>query len=132
MNPDISALMAAQQNTQPTAGAPASQGNPFMNLIQQAPSGGTGAPSAPQTSSQPSQQDSENPQEQSVPADMEEDQTQKGVNPGTSPYLLGAVQQLQKFIAESQDRDEIAIGRSIIQLLTRLIAQDQANQQNRL
>jgi len=55
-----------------------------------------------------------------------------GANPGGSKFLVGAIQQLQGYIAEETDRDEIAIGRSIIQLLTRLIAKDQDKQNQKL
>lgn len=55
----------------------------------------------------------------------EDDQLQKGAGAGSSKFLLGAAQQLQGYIAESTERDEIAIARSILQLLTKLIDRDQ-------
>lgn len=59
------------------------------------------------------------------PMDPKQDQFQRGSNPGGSKFLLGAVQQLQNYIAESTERDEIAIARSVVQLLTKLIAKEQ-------
>jgi hypothetical protein len=57
--------------------------------------------------------------------DPKKNQMLPGANPGGSKFLLGAIQQIQGYIAESTERDEIAIGRSIIQLLTRLVDKDQ-------
>lgn len=57
--------------------------------------------------------------------DPNKNQLLPGANPGNSKYLLGAIQQIQGFIANSTERDEIAIGRSLIQLLTRLVSKDQ-------
>lgn len=63
---------------------------------------------------------------------MEEDQTQKGVATGTSKYLIGAIGQLQQYIAQATDRDEIATARSIISLLSRLIDKDQQTEGTKL
>lgn len=63
---------------------------------------------------------------------MPQDQTQQGANPGTSKFLMQAMQALHGFIGESQDRQEIAIGRSIMQLLSRLIERDQQVQSQQL
>lgn len=57
------------------------------------------------------------------------DATQPGINPGTTKFLLSALQQLQQFIGAATDRDEIAVGRSIIMLLTKLINNDQTRQE---
>lgn len=51
---------------------------------------------------------------------------------GTTPQLTQALQAMQKFIAESQDPNEIAIGRQIIVLMTQLITRDQQKQVGQL
>jgi len=59
----------------------------------------------------------------------QEDVTQKGVNPGGSKFLIGALQQMNNFITESTDPREITIARNIISILNSLIKMDQAKQQ---
>jgi len=61
-----------------------------------------------------------------------EDQTQKGTLTGTSKFLVGAIQQLQGYLQASDDRDDIATGRSVITLLTRLIDKDQQSETSKL
>ena len=90
------------------------QQNPFMAMIkgmqqQRSPQGQS--PSQPQG----------NPQS----AMPEEDQFQKGVNPDNTKFLVSAIQQLENYVAQSTERDEIATARGIISLLSRLIANSQ-------
>ncbi len=51
---------------------------------------------------------------------------------GTTPALTSALQAMQKFLAESQDATEIALGRSIIALISKLIDADQQKQMGQL
>lgn len=106
--------------------------NPFTSLMAQGQSGAGQPQSAPQSP------DASQGGFQQVPQGMEQaammggvqnpdDQLQKGQGAGSSKFLLGAAQQLQGYISESQNRDEIAIARSILQLLTKLIDRDQEN-----
>lgn len=63
---------------------------------------------------------------------MPPDQTQPGTMTGNSKFLVQAINALQGYIQASGDRDEIATGRSIIALLSRLIEQDQTNEAAKL
>lgn len=109
-------------NDEQTAGllGPDFERNPFEGLFQQ-----NQAPQQPQDPQAQIQalQDQQDPKK---------NQLLPGANPGTSKFLLGAIQQLQGFIADSTERDEIAIGRSVIQLLTRLVAKDQQRQSEQI
>lgn len=146
MDPRIQALIRAQasqragvqEQPQPEQEIPEEGGefslgngefdqNPFAALLAQAQGGGQPQP----------QPGAEQGGFQQVPQGMEEaaamggvmapedDQLQKGGGAGASKFLLGAAQQLQGYISESTERDEIAIARSILQLLTKLIDRDQ-------
>jgi hypothetical protein len=72
--------------------------------------------------------DAESPAESTAPGEEVEDAGQKGVNPGGTKFVLGAIQQLNNFITDSTDRAEIATIRSVITLLTRLVQRDQERQ----
>lgn len=109
-------------------------GNPFESL-----GGGGGSPGQDQSAGQVSPQPQQQEQPQMTPEMMKavgmdptQDQTVRGSNPGGSKFLLGALQQLQGYIGESQDRDEIAIARSLMQLITKLIDRDQTSQSDKL
>lgn len=67
-----------------------------------------------------------------MPMVDQEDQTMKGQGVGATKFLLGAAQQLQGYIAESTERDEIMTARSILLLLTKLINRDQEVQTQKL
>jgi hypothetical protein len=109
--------------------------NPFAEILAQLKqqggqpqlptAGGADAATAPQGGQQlpPNMTIGPDGQPQEVP-----DATQPGVNPGTTKFLLGALQQLQQFIGAASDRDEIAVARSVIMLLTKLISSDQEKQ----
>ncbi len=99
--------------------------NPFEEIVNSAKSQG-------QPSAQPAQQ----PQPQGQPGGpmagkmmkTPPNQLDYGAVGGTTPALTGALQSMQKFIGETQDATEIAIGRTIITLLTKLIQADQQKQ----
>lgn len=59
--------------------------------------------------------------------EMEEENPQlvAGSNPSPSRFLSGAIKQLENYLKESTDKDEVATARSVIVLLTRLISKDQ-------
>lgn len=59
---------------------------------------------------------------------MMQDVTQPGSNPGTTKYVLSALQSLQKFIAESTDLREIQAVRGVITVLSRIMESDQNKQ----
>lgn len=105
--------------TQISGGQPAAK--PAMMMQPQGPAG-----------AQPQQMDPQSMQQMMMMQDPKQNQLAPGANPGTTKFLIGAVQQLQGYIAESTDRDEIAIARSIIQLLTKLVDKDQASQAEKL
>ncbi len=65
-------------------------------------------------------------------ANMPEDQLVRGSNPGNTRFLLGAVQQLENFVKQSTDRNEILTVRGIITLLSQLISNDQKNMAGKL
>ena len=49
-------------------------------------------------------------------------QLEEGKNPSATKSLTQAISALQQFIAQSTDHDDIALGRNLIKLITRLIA----------
>lgn len=55
----------------------------------------------------------------------EENQLMKGKGAGNSQFLLGAVQQLQRYITNSTDPAEIQIARNVVILLNRLMEKEQ-------
>lgn len=95
-------------------------GNPFESLMQRGSSGAQSqSPQIP-------------PQMMGQMPGMEENQLLKGKGQGGSKYLLSAIQALQGYVAESQDRDEIEVARSIVKLLIRLVHQDQEKLEEKL
>lgn len=56
---------------------------------------------------------------------QEKNQLMKGENPGSTKYLMGAVQSLEKFITESDDKESLMLARGIVSAISRLIAKDQ-------
>lgn len=55
----------------------------------------------------------------------EDNQFMKGKNPDRSRPLMSAIQQLENYVRESTNRDEILTARGVIKLLTELIARGQ-------
>jgi len=95
--------------------------NPFAGMMaamrrsqsQQAPQGaGGGMPMQGQA-----------PQGPEVPP--EDNQFMRGQGAGNSQFLIGAVQQLQKYITNSTDPTEIQIARNIVMLLNKLVEKEQ-------
>lgn len=110
------------QQEQPFSLGEEFEGNPFEGILRGGQQGEM--PGGASQGGQPQDPEAEMKRLQEM-QDPKRNQLLQGANPGQSKYLLGAIQQIQGFIAESTERDEIAIGRSIIQLLTRLVAKDQ-------
>ena len=97
--------------------------NPFesiLNSLKQSSQGGQEAPVAPQGGQMPNIMD------------PKANQLNSGSNPGMSKYLSTAVSQLQSFIAESTNRDEIMTARGIIALLSKLIQDEQVSKADEL
>lgn len=144
MNPKLQALIQARQQTQggqqpaPFQGANTSQfdQNPFEAIFAQ----GAGQGAEPQSGSAMPQMggglppmgqadvEAQESQAMGQQPDPAEDDSQKGVNPGGTKFVLGAIQQLNNFITDATDRSDIATVRSVITLLTRLIQKDQERQ----
>lgn len=151
MNPRIAALLGqgqpqGQSQGQPQGGPQGQEeefsvegfdGNPFESILaslkggqpqgQPSPSQGPQqAPTAPQSALQGAQGQMPNV------LDPKANQLNPGANPGMSKYLTGAVAQLQNFIAESTNKDEIMTARGIISLLSRLIQDEQTKKSEEL
>lgn len=113
--------------------------NPFEDVLsrlgqggqspQQPPQGEGGSPPMPQggqpMGGSPMMQGGMNTK-------MPKNQLNEGEDTGGSPYLLSALQALQRFITGSSDPQTIAIARNISMLITRLIERDQQGQTERL
>lgn len=111
---------------------PQGQGeNPFLKILQQhqaqMPSGGDGVnplagilggAGAPQQA--PAQPAGPGGMAQELP-----DVGQKGVTGDSTKPLIAAMQALHAYIADSTDRKDIAVVRSVMSLLTNLIQRDQ-------
>ena len=65
---------------------------------------------------------------QGQPAEIPPNQLMAGENPGGSKFALGALQNLNKYLSEATDQNEISVIRSIILILTKLIEADQQRQ----
>lgn len=61
--------------------------------------------------------------------DASQGQAPAQADPTKTKFLISAMQNLHSYIAANQDPTEVAIARSIIQLVTKLIARDQQTQQ---
>jgi hypothetical protein len=98
-------------------------GNPFqsmmdsMNTPQGGPQASPGAPQGPQSPD---------------PMNPKANQLTPGANPGMSKYLSTAIAQLQSFIAESTNRDEIMTARGVISLLSQLVQDEQTRKADEL
>lgn len=102
--------------------------NPFTEILSQLGQGGQqpqGMPQAPQTPIQPGQEGMGEDQ-------MMQDQLQPGVNPSSTKFLSQAINALQQFITQADDRDSILIGRNIVQLLAKLIEKEEGKQSEQL
>lgn len=110
------------------------QENPYLSMIR---GGQSGAPQGGQMGGQmmggqqPSQPGQGAPQggQMMGPAgkkmEMPEDQMSWGETGDSSRELVSAINSLENFIKKSTERDTIGTARSIIMLLTRLMAKDQ-------
>lgn len=100
------------------------EGNPFQGIL--ASLGNQSAQNAPQ----------QNTQLQSKPAGNqmpeEDNQLMKGKGAGNSQFLLGAVQQIQRYITNSTDPTEIQVARNIVLLLNRLIEKEQQSMMSKI
>lgn len=104
--------------------------NPFegiLNKQQAAP-----APEAGQGAMQGQEIDPQAVEQYQQMQDPKHNPLLPGANPGGSKFLVGAIQQLQGYIGESTERDEIAIARAVIRLLTKLIDKDQETQDEKV
>ena len=63
--------------------------------------------------------------QQNQPLDPTSASTQKGQTGDTTKFLTQAMSAIHNFLAQSTDRGNVAIGRSIIGLLSQLIMRDQ-------
>lgn len=86
---------------------------PDMSAMMAQAGGGQQQPTSPQTQAGGGQQD--------VPPN----QLKPGQNPGRTKLLIGAVGAIEKFITESDSREDIMLARGIASALSRLIARDQ-------
>lgn len=114
--------------------------NPFANILaqiqsQNQPSGGAvgGVPSEPsggmhQMPNGQMMPNSQMPGTMGGQGKSPPNQLRSGEDTSSSPMLLGAVQSLQKYITQEDNSDNIMIARSVIALLTKLIAKDQEEQ----
>ena len=146
MDPQILAILQQQQQSQggnQPRDIPAQDGeeqNPFSNILSGFGQAGVspqadmqGSPLA-QGMMQGGEQNQQQPQIDPKTGQpiIPPDQTQEGIATGNSKFLVSAIQSLQGFIQASSDRDEIATGRSIIALLSRLIEKDQTQEAAKL
>ena len=113
------------------------QSNPYMELL-----GGGGAPQgAPQGMPQGMPQGGGEPQmanpnqtmqeataQGMAGAQEEQSQLEKGVNPDGLKLIMGAINGLERFVADSQNKEDIMIVRGVIAALSRLIAKLQSDQ----
>lgn len=129
MDPRVMQQMTDQQQGQAPQGQPQEgppfdgfDTNPFEDIMKQLQSN-QGAP-----------EDGGSEQGQMVEDDgmPETNQLVRGQNPDNSQNIMGAIQSLQKFVAESTDPNEVATIRSVIALLSRLIEQNQENLASRV
>lgn len=98
--------------------------NPFEQFAQRSQASQTQAPTGGEQPGAEQDPEAEMQRMQEM-QDPKKNQLLPGANPGGSKFLVGAIQQLQGYIGESTERDEIAIARSLIQLLTKLVSKDQ-------
>lgn len=99
--------------------------NPFLQILQQSksqnPSMGMGQGMAPAMAAQQAM-----PQGQVGPdGEMIPGVETKGVTADATKPLIQAAQAIHNFISEATNREDIAIGRSILTLLAKLLNQDQ-------
>lgn len=102
--------------------------NPFANILAQLQGGGQGGgmpdPGAMMaTKSATSQGPKIGPDGKPLP-----DVTQRGQNPGTSKFVISAMQAMQGALAEATDPQEIQMLRQILQTLVKIVDMDQKRQ----
>lgn len=112
------------------------QGNPYLEMIQN-------APQQQQSQSQPVQGQVGASQGQGMgmmqgammggkKIEMPEDQINMGETGDSSRELVGAISSLENFIKRSTNRDAIATARQIVLLIARLVHSDQQEQMDKL
>jgi hypothetical protein len=102
--------------------------NPFASILQQLQGGGGGMPpmdAGPMMATQPAA-----PQGPKIGPDGKPlpDVTQRGQNPGTSKFVVQAMQAMQGALAEATDPQEIQMLRQILSMLVKVVDEDQKRQ----
>ena len=118
-----SSIIGDAIGTSQTMGQPAQQGMP--QAMPQEISGGQMPQQTPQQTQQPTGQ----PQ---VGGEMMEEESQyiKGQTGDKSQPLMGAIQALNKALAEATDRDEVRTIRGLITIINRLMIQEEEKMMN--
>lgn len=108
--------------------------NPYLEMIQGSGSVSEKQSQSPDMSAMMSQAGGSQPQNATQPStsgqsgqqqDAPPNQLEPGQNPGRTKLLIGAVGAIEKFITESDNREDIMLARGIASALSRLIARDQ-------
>jgi hypothetical protein len=103
-------------------------GNPFEEILKQFQGGKGGVTptmdAGPMMATQPAPAGPKiGPDGKPLP-----DVTQRGQNPGTSKFVIQAMQAMQGAMAEATDPEEIQMLRQILQLLVKIVDMDQSKQ----
>lgn len=101
--------------------------NPFAKILEQLQGGGGGMPdmdAGPMMATQGAPQGPKiGPDGKPLP-----DATQRGQNPGTSKFVIQAMQAMQGALAEATEPQEIQMLRQILQTLVKIVDMDQTKQ----
>lgn len=98
------------------------QGNPFAEILAKIAQRKKSEQQAPPPAVAPVTQGEDQP----------ENQLRPGEGAGNTQYLLGALQQIQKYITQEDDPANISIGRGLMTLLTKLIQKEQMELTNKI
>ena len=117
--------MKPDQNFNPDA-------NPFESILASLKEQPQGQPQGGPTQGGPTPQQMQQGGMMGKPIKTPPDQTAYGETSGGTPFLTQAIKAMENFLKESTDTEEIAMGRSIVGMLSRLIANDQEKQMGQL
>lgn len=105
--------------------------NPFAQIIGGEAGGSMPSPSQSMPAQSPPSMPAMSQSQQGMSKEgmqeevQEQTQLDKGVSGGATKYLMGAVNQIERFLAESTDKEDLMMGRAIVTAISKLMSKDQ-------